>query len=48
MVAIVRQVGLRIVQGIGDGQHRQAHHLAKIGGIGMKVVAVVVIIIFVA
>jgi hypothetical protein len=44
VVAIFGQVGLRIPQGIGDGQHRQAHRLAEIVGVGIEVVIVVIFI----
>jgi hypothetical protein len=37
VVAIVRQVGLRIPQGIGDGQDRQANCLAEVGGVGIEI-----------
>ena len=46
VVGIVRQVGLRIPQGIGDGQHRQAHRLVEVGGVGIEIWIVIVCFVF--
>jgi len=42
VIAILRQIGLRIPQGIGDGQHRQAHRLAAVVGVGIEIWIVIV------
>jgi hypothetical protein len=42
VVAIFRQVGLSIPQSIGDGQHRQAHRLAAVVGVGIEIWIVIV------
>ena len=47
VIAIFGQVGLRIPQGIGDGQHRQAHRLAAVAGVGIEIVILIFIFIFI-